>query len=144
MIDLTRSFVVCGTCGKSNPFNSELCVECGAEIGATENSVRGMPLGELEAAVGASRRPRTRRRTLLSSTVLVQRLIWLARVGAVAFIFYGVVDTGNWLSTSNRDLAPADPAGLRYTMFAIYELVRNLCVAVGIWLLTSLATRREK
>lgn len=144
LIDLTRSFVICGTCGKSNPFNSDLCVECGAEIGSPDSPVRGLPVGELEAAVGVPRRPRNRRKSVWSVSALGHRWVWLARAGAVAFLFYGVVDTGQWLSVSNRDLPPADPAGLRYTMFAIYELVRNLCVAVGVWLLTHLGQRPDK
>jgi ribosomal protein L37E len=136
LIDLTRSFVICGTCGKSNYFNSELCADCGSEISQTDTTVQGMPLGELEAAVGNGRRTRPRRRHTLSASALAARFTWLARVGAVLFLFYGVWDTGSWLSASNKDLPPGDPAGLRYTMFAIYELVRNLCVAVGVWLLT--------
>jgi hypothetical protein len=80
----------------------------------------------------------------MSPAKWASRGAWLARVGAVLFLFYGVWDTGGWLSASNKDLPPGDPAGLRYTMFAIYELVRNLCVAAGIWLLTTLQSGLKK
>ncbi|MEB3284253.1 MAG: zinc ribbon domain-containing protein [Candidatus Sericytochromatia bacterium] len=143
LIELARSSVVCGACGSTNPFNAEICGECGSELTVSEHVFRGIPLDELETPAPAPRRSR-RRRSPGSLLNLYLRMVGPARVAALLFLLYGVVDTGSWLSTSNKDLAPADPAGLRYTLFAIYELLRNACVAGGVWLLTSFQPRTDK
>ncbi|MEB3195769.1 MAG: zinc ribbon domain-containing protein [Candidatus Sericytochromatia bacterium] len=143
IIDLSRSFLVCSLCGKSSPHHASACQSCGGELDLP--AVGGMPLMDVEAALGQDRPRglRARRRGVGASLSRPLRWVPLLRVAAIAFVLWGVVDTGRWLSEMNRTLSPADPAGLRYTTFAIYELVRNIALAGCVWLLTALATERR-
>ncbi|MEB3330745.1 MAG: hypothetical protein VKQ33_16085 [Candidatus Sericytochromatia bacterium] len=64
------------------------------------------------------------------------------RVAALGFLFWGVVDTSVWLTRTNETVAPGSPTALQYTLFALYELLRNATLVLGIWLLTALGGRR--
>jgi hypothetical protein len=39
-------------------------------------------------------------------------------------------------------MTPEDPRIIRYSLFAIYELVRDAAIVGGVWLLTLLKPRR--
>lgn len=140
LFDWTRPVIACEACGKSNPFNVDVCLDCGAPI-ATRGHLRST-----EDLDGSSRRREAvkgRRRTNpgLSVDPNWLNLAWLLRLCSVLFLFWGVIETGFWLNSTTKTLTPSDPAGLRYSVFAIYELVRNFCIVVGIWLLTMLKRR---
>lgn len=142
MFPPARPLVPCEACGKANLVNAEICLECGAPM--PEPDLAGQPLDEAEQAAGGSRlreAVRSRRRYELPDNASWRNLAWLLRLCSVLFLFWGVVDTSLWLNATTKTLAPTDPAGLRYSVFAIYELVRNLCIVAGVWLLTMLRPR---
>lgn len=140
LFDWTRPVVACEACGKSNPFNVDVCLDCGAPL-------PGDGAGRVEDHDGSSRRREAvkgRRRAAPGTASDPSRLnlVWLARLCAVLFMFWGVIDTSSWLNGTTKNLAPSDPAAIRYFVFAIYELVRDFCIMAGIWLLTLLKPRR--
>ena len=106
---------------------------------------RKMRSKDLAEAIGPTRlrnAVRARRRHTGQPNPGWLNLAWLLRLASVLFLFYGVLDTSIWLTNASKTLAPADPAGLRYSVFAVYELVRDLCIVAGVWLLTMLTPRR--
>ncbi len=143
MFPPARPMVACEACGKANLLNAETCHACGAPMPGPDEG--GQPLESLEAAIGGSRlreAVRSRRRHELPENPSWLNFAWLLRLCSVLFLFWGVIDTSIWLTSTTKSLAPSDPAGLRYSVFAIYELVRNLCIVAGVWLLTVLNPRR--
>ncbi|MEB3224051.1 MAG: zinc ribbon domain-containing protein [Candidatus Sericytochromatia bacterium] len=142
LLEFARPLVVCEACGKSNPFSSDVCLECGGDM---------IPAQEAGVAPGAdasallSGKPRAGRQRRRAATAAVGRHLSIAllmRVAALGFLFWGVVDTSVWLTRTNETLAPGNPAALQYTVFAVYELIRNASLVLGVWLLTSLGGRR--
>ena len=143
MFPPARPMVACEACGKANLMNAEVCLECGQPM--PEPGLGGAAVEEVEHAIGGSRlreAVRSRRRYELPENPAWLNFAWLLRLCSVLFLFWGVVDTSIWLTATTKTLAPTDPAGLRYSVFAIYELVRDLCIVAGVWLLTMLNPRR--
>lgn len=98
------------------------------------------PEHDVEPARG-TRRQRARRRPGLDAKGLWPWLLnWrlAAKVVAILFLLYGVVDTSYWLDDVTRKMAPDDPAAVRYILFAMYEVVRDAAIAWAIWLATQL------
>jgi hypothetical protein len=113
-------------------------------LAAPAEDLGGQPVEDVEAAIGGARlrnAVRARRRADAPPNPSWLNFAWLLRLCSVLFLFWGVVDTSIWLTSTTKALAPSDPAGLRYSVFAIYELVRNLCIVAGVWLLTLLNPR---
>lgn len=138
-----RPMVACEACGKANLLTADTCHACGAAM--AEPELQGQPLDEAEAALRGSRlreAVRARRRQEAPEHPSWLNFAWLLRLCSVLFLFWGVLDTSIWLTSTTKALAPTDPAGLRYSVFAIYELVRNLTIVAGVWLLTMLPPRR--
>jgi ribosomal protein L40E len=144
LLEFARPLVVCETCGKSNPFSSDVCLECGGDMVPVLDAA-GPGASEHPSLLTGRPRPgaRPRRRGSVASLGRLVSLRGLVRVAAVGFLFWGVVDTSIWLTRTNESLAPGNPAALQYTAFALYELVRNASLVLGVWLLTSLGGRRQ-
>jgi hypothetical protein len=139
LFDFPRAVVTCPQCGKSNAFNLDTCVDCGAAMAGT-----GMP--SLEQVIAPARLRKAvrarRKQESTSPTPAWINLAWLLRLGSVLFLFWGVIDTSFWLDKLTRGMAPDDPTIIRYSLFAIYEIVRDAAIVGGVWLLTFLKPRR--
>ena len=139
IFDFPRALTPCPACGKSNAFSLEDCAECGAPMDGskTPGVAHAVAPERLRKAVrGRRRRERT------TSTPAWINLSWLMRLGSVVFLFWGVVDTSFWLDKFTRGMQPEDPLLIRYSLFAIYEIVRDAAIVGGVWLLTFLKPRR--
>ena len=115
----------CPSCGKTNLLSVTRCFEC----------------GEPMPGVAPSRPTNKRRKSLtLNWTVIV---FW-ARAVSVIYLLWSVVDGDHWLMTATAGLPTGDPAALRLTVYALYELARNAVLVGAVWLLTSLRLRRSR
>jgi ribosomal protein L40E len=141
LFDFPRAVASCPVCGKSNVFNIDSCVDCGAAMGPSPS----MPtLDQVVVAPERLRkavRARRKQEGAVASPAWIN-LAWLLRLGSVLFLFWGVIDTSFWLDKFTRGMAPEDPLLIRYSLFAIYELVRDVVIVGGVWLLTFLKPRR--
>jgi ribosomal protein L40E len=139
LFDFPRAVAPCSVCGRSNVFNIDACVDCGAPIGPIK-------LPSHDHVVAPERlRKAVRARRKQEGAVVSPAWInaaWLLRLGSVLFLFWGVIDTSFWLDKFTRGMAPEDPLLIRYSLFAIYELVRDVVIVGGVWLLTFLKPRR--
>jgi hypothetical protein len=128
--DLPGASVPCAVCAKPNPAGTETCLHCGE---ATSGLIE-------EAVARATRtRPRPKRKVgPLLSNAGWQNMAMLIRLVAVLFLIWSVVDSGFWLSGVTGRLAPDSPLVLRYTTYAIYELLRNTVLVGAVWALTLL------
>lgn len=139
LFDFPRAMVPCPACGRSNAFSLDNCADCGAAM-----VPQRMPTLEQVIAPERLRKAVRARRKLdgpASSPALIN-LTWLLRLGSVLFLFWGLIDTSFWLDKFTRGMAPEDPLIIRYSLFAIYEIVRDAAIVGGIWLLTFLKPRR--
>lgn len=143
MFPPARPLVACEACGKANLQGAESCLDCGEPI--PDPGLGGQPVQAFEGQLGGARTReavRSRRRFEALESPSWLNFAWLLRFCSVLFLFWGVLDTSIWLTSTTKGLAPSDPTGLRYSVFAIYELVRDLCIVAGVWLLTMLHPRR--
>lgn len=75
--------------------------------------------------------------------------VWLARLPvvirllAVLWLAYSLQDVNGWLKNITRDLGPAEPAALNYTLHALYETVWSVAAVAAIWLVTFVRGRRQ-
>lgn len=130
--DIPGATVPCGACGKLTAPNTDHCPHCG-------ESHPGLGLVD-DAVVKVSRgRPRGRRKVgpLLNKSGW-SNMAFVIRLASVLFLIWATVDSGFWLSGVTAKMAPNDPLVLRYTTYAIYEMVRNVILVVAVWLLTML------
>ncbi|MDB5099612.1 MAG: Double zinc ribbon [Cyanobacteria bacterium RYN_339] len=139
LFDFPRAALTCPACGKTNTFSLDTCVDCGASMAG------GRP-PSLEQVIAPTRlrkavRARRKHEGAPGSPALFN-LAWLLRLASVIFLFWGVIDTSFWLDKLTRGMAPEDPTIIRYSLFAIYEIVRNAAIVGGVWLLTLLKPRR--
>jgi len=139
LFDFPRAAQICGSCGKANAFSLDTCAECGAPMGLGRAPT-------LEQAIAPTRlrkavRARRKQGGTPASPALFN-LAWLLRLASVIFLFWGVIDTSFWLDKLTRGMAPEDPTIIRYSLFAIYEIVRDAAIVGGVWLLTLLKPRR--
>ena len=139
-----RQLAHCASCGRANAFGAEACVECGEALSApAATALPGEPAASaaLPETSPRARRQAPRRRSLkLPAGVTLPLLV---RVAAVAYLFWGLYDTSAWLDRVTTTLAPADPAALRYNLYAIFELARHAGIVLGVWLLTMLRPARR-
>lgn len=137
LFDLPRvgAAAACPACGKTNPFSIETCVDCGASMTRALEHV--IAPERLRKAV----RARRKHEGAAPSPALIN-LTWLARLGSVLFLFWGVIDTSFWLNKVTVGMSPEDPIIIHYSLFAIYEIVRDAAIVGGVWLLTYLKPRR--
>lgn len=96
----------------------------------------------LASQTGPARKPRPRPGRAARGALVWGFLAMLIRLAVIAFLLWGVLDTGRWLNATTAGLAPGDPAAIRYNIFAIYELARNATLGAAAWLLTMIRPRR--
>jgi hypothetical protein len=139
LFDFPRAALTCPACGKTSAFSLDTCVECGAAMagGRAPTPEQAIAPTRLRKAVRARRK-----HVGAAGSPSIFNLTWLLRLGAVLFLFWGVIDTSFWLDKVNRGPAPEDTTVMRYSLFAIYEIVRDAAIAGGVWLLTLLKPRR--
>lgn len=125
------TMVSCARCGATTLGGAEACVACGEPFpGAAP---------EPEGPRGARLRQRPRRRVAPTlSKAGWAKLVWLVRLVSALFLIWSVVDSGFWLNGITRAQEISDAAAMRYTLHAIYELVRNCVLVAALWLLTTL------
>ena len=68
--------------------------------------------------------------------------VWYSTNQCVTWHYRGVVDTSTWLTNITAGLPAEDGAALHYSVFAIFELIRDICLVAGVWLLTYLSPRQ--
>lgn len=134
LFDLPKPQITCPSCGRTNLLNVAQCLECGAPMTPEAPNAPS----SLRAAA------RGRRRGLLKELFGWVTVGWLLRLAAVLFLFWDVLDTSNWLTRMSHGLPAGDAAALDYNVFAIFELVRDLCLVTGVWLLTALGRHRKE
>lgn len=133
--DFPGATVPCVACGKLTTPNMDHCPHCG-------ESPSGLgPVDDAVVKVSRGRPPRVRRKVKVGP--LLSRSGWsnmafVIRLSSVLFLIWATVDSGFWLSGVTAKMAPNDPLVLRYTTYAIYEMVRNVILVVAVWLLTML------
>ncbi|HEY9723467.1 MAG TPA: zinc ribbon domain-containing protein [Oscillatoriaceae cyanobacterium] len=132
LFDLPRPQITCPSCGRTNLLNVTQCLECGAPM--TPEAANGS--SSLRAAA------RGRRKGLVSELFGWIKFSWVLRLASVLFLFWGVVDTSTWLTNITAGLPAEDGAALHYSVFAIFELIRDICLVAGVWLLTYLSPRQ--
>lgn len=140
LFDMARPTPPCPACGKINMLSTDDCLDCGASMRAKTGPLPDAPIepGGLKAAARARRRSMPTVPALNGDTV-----VFLVRLGSVIYLFWGILDTSTWLNNVTSGLKPENPVALRYNIFAVYELLRNFCLVVGLWLLTALRPRRN-
>lgn len=136
LFDMTRPTPPCPSCGNVNMLSTDECLECGASMKGGRPAPAPEPAVEKRSLKAAAR---TRRRPAFSLPALNwSTAIFLVRLGSVLYLFWGVLDTSTWLNNVTSGLKPDSFAAVRYNIFAVFELVRNICLVLGIWLLTFL------
>lgn len=126
LFEISRVAAACPACGKANFLSGERCFECGAPMRA--------------AARPAKARRRPLRLEAMSGWV---KLGWLLRLVSVLFLFWSMIDTSLWLTHATAGQATQHAAATRFTVHAIFELMRNMGLVAGIWLITFLHVGRD-
>lgn len=157
---------ICPLCGTGNPTAARRCSQClqelaerhepsadsvaalfergpavgfNARFGASDPFAEAsLPTPENPAPLSPLRPNRPRRRPALVSSTAVSRLVFFARLSSVLFLLWGVLDTSAWLTRVTAGLAANDIAAVRYSVFAVYEVLRDVALVIGVWLLTLL------
>jgi hypothetical protein len=139
--DIPGAAVPCLACGKLTAPNTDHCPHCGESpsgLGLVDDAV--VKVAGAKRGRPAARRPKVG--PLLNKTGW-QNMAFVIRVAAVLFLIWATVDSGFWLNGVTSHLPPDSPLVLRYTTYAIYEMVRNVILVVAVWLLTMLRPTAE-
>lgn len=140
-------FLVCAVCARPNAHGTTECVACQApfDVGTPEPAratAELPPQARSRAAAspsGSSERLARSGRSARSGVAWMKVLGPLAvvvRVLTLVLLLWGVWDTGSWLNSVTRGMRVDDVSAIRYNVFAIYELLRNLTLGSAVWLLT--------
>ena len=139
LFDFPRAITPCPQCGLGNAFNLDECPDCGSPMTPGK-------IPSLEQVIAPERMRKAvrsgRRKLQAAPTPAWINLAWLLRLASVLFLFWGIIDTSFWLDKFTRGMQPDDPLIIRYSLFAIYELVRDAVIVGAVWLLTFLKPRR--
>jgi hypothetical protein len=146
--------VACPRCGTSNMPAASKCRQCFQDLSAVAPDTAPAPglfdvppatlaLDHVVEPTRLRRAVRARRKQAgTPASPALFNLAWLLRLASVVFLFWGVIDTSMWLDKLTHTMQPEDPRILRYSLFAIYEIVRDAAIVGGVWLLTLLKPRR--
>lgn len=134
LFDVSRVAAACPACGKTNLLSGKSCFECGQPMRAARRAVEPP----------ASRSARFRRRSLRIGAAGWIKATWLLRLASVLYMFWCVIDTSLWLNHATAPLATQHAAATRFTVHAIFEVVRNMALVAGLWLLTFLHVGRDE
>lgn len=148
----------CGRCGALNAPSAQRCHECRAPLAsgtaaaidqamrAAAAAMRPEPAAEpAPTAAQARRRPAAQTPSAARSAragSLLALLPILVRLLSVLWLAYSLQDVNGWLKNITRDLGPAEPAALNYTLHALYETVWSVAAVLAIWLVTFVRGRR--
>ena len=134
LFDVSRVAAACPACGKTNLLSGDRCFDCGQSMRAGRRAVEPP----------ASRSARFRRRSLRIGAAGWVKATWLLRLASVLYLFWCVIDTSLWLNNATASLATQHAAATRFTVLAIFVVVRNMALVAGVWLLTFLPVGRDE